>query len=61
MILKLIRNEQEYDIALQEVDRLMELNPSLGSKESDNLEVLLLLIEKYEEENWDISEPDPSA
>ena len=48
-------------MALREVDRLMELNPALGSKESDNLEVLLLLIEKYEEENWDISEPDPSA
>jgi HTH-type transcriptional regulator/antitoxin HigA len=61
MILKLIRNEQEYDMALREVDRLIELNPALGSKESDNLEVLLLLIEKYEEENWDISEPDPSA
>ncbi len=61
MTLKPIRNEQEYDIALQEVDRLMELNPALGSKESDNLEVLLLLIEKYEEENWAISEPVPSA
>jgi HTH-type transcriptional regulator/antitoxin HigA len=56
-----IKNEQEYDMALREVDRLIELNPALGSKESDNLEVLLLLIEKYEEENWDISEPDPSA
>jgi HTH-type transcriptional regulator/antitoxin HigA len=56
-----IKNEQEYDMALREVDRLMELNPALGSKESYNLEVLLLLIEKYEEENWDISEPDPSA
>jgi HTH-type transcriptional regulator/antitoxin HigA len=59
MLLKPIRNEQEYDMALQEVDRLMELNPPLKSKESDELEVLVLLIEKYEEENWAISEPDP--
>ncbi|MDY0123756.1 DNA-binding protein [Sulfurimonas sp.] len=59
MLLKPIRNEQEYDMALQEVDRLMELNPPLKSKESDKLEVLVLLIEKYEEENWAISEPDP--
>ena len=59
MLLKPIRNEQEYDLALQEVDMLMELNSALGSKESDELEVLVLLIEKYEEENWAISEPDP--
>lgn len=59
MILKPIRNEQEYDTALQEVDKLMELNPALGSKESDELEVLVLLIEKYEEKHWVISEPDP--
>ena len=59
MLLKPIRDEQEYDMALQEVDRLMELNPPIGSKESDELEVLVLLIEKYEEENWAISEPDP--
>jgi len=59
MLLKPIRNENEYDKALEEVDRLMELNPVLGSKESDELEVLVLLIEKYEEQHWAISEPDP--
>lgn len=59
MTLKPIRNEQEYDMALQEVDRLMELDPLLGSRESDELEVLVLLIEKYEEKHWAISEPDP--
>lgn len=59
MTLKPIRNEEEYDKALEEVDRLMELNPPLGSKESDELEVLVLLIEKYEEKHWAISEPDP--
>ena len=59
MTLKPIRNEEEYDKALEEIDRLMELNPALGSKESDELEVLVLLIEKYEEKYWAISEPDP--
>lgn len=59
MILKPIRNEQEYDKALEVVDRLMELNPALGSQDSDNLEVLVLLIQKYEEKHWDISEPNP--
>lgn len=56
-----IRNEQEYDKALEVINRLMELNPALGSKESDELEVLVLLIEKYEEKHWAISEPVPSV
>jgi len=37
----------------------MELNPALGTDESDELEVLALLIEKYEEKAWVINEPDP--
>jgi len=59
MILKLIKNEKEYDNALNEVDKLMELNPDFGTTESDNLEVLVLLIEKYEEVNWSIEVPEP--
>jgi len=59
MRLKLIKNEKEYDDALNKVDTLMELNPELGTKDSDELEVLVMLIEKYEENNWAISEPDP--
>ena len=35
----------------------MELNPALGTKESDELEVLVLLVEKYEEINWNIATP----
>ena len=59
MTLKLIKNEKEYDEALSRVDALMELDPKLGSKESNELEVLVMLIEKYEEKNWAISEADP--
>jgi len=59
MLLKPIKNENDYDKALDKVDKLMELNPKLGTKESDELEVLAMLIEKYEEKEWTISEPDP--
>lgn len=59
MILKPIKNEQEYDVALARVDELMDLNPEMGTNESNELEVLVLLIEKYEESNWAISIPDP--
>ena len=37
----------------------MELNPAIETKESDELEILVLLAEKYEEINWNISTPDP--
>jgi len=59
MLLKPIKNEKEYDEALARVDELMELNPALGTPQSDELEVLVLLIEKYEEKNWAITIPDP--
>ena len=59
MILKLIKNELEYDKSLDRVDILMESNPDIGTQDSDELEVLVMLIEKYEEEHWAISEPDP--
>lgn len=59
MLLKPIKNEKDYDKALDRVDELMELNPKLGTQESDELEILAMLIEKYEEQEWAISEPDP--
>lgn len=59
MSIKPIHNEKDYDTALERVDALMELNPALGTDESDELEVLALLIEKYEVKAWVINEPDP--
>ncbi len=59
MNLKPIRNELEYDKALDRVDELMQLDPALETKESDELEILVLLIEKYEENNWNIAAPEP--
>jgi len=37
----------------------MELDPKMGSEQSDELEILVMLIEKYEEKQWYIAEPDP--
>ena len=59
MRIRPIHNETDYDNALDRVDTLMELDPAMGTIESDELEVLVLLIEKYEEKAWAISEPDP--
>ncbi len=54
-----IRNEQAYDEALDRVDVLMDLDSKIGSAQSDELEILVMLIEKYEEKFWQIAEPDP--
>ena len=59
MQLKILKTEKDYDKALNKIDELMELNPKLGTKESDELEILVLLVEKYEELNWNIDTPDP--
>ena len=59
MSIRPIRNETDYDNALDRVDELMDLNPAMHTPKSDELEVLVLLIEKYEEKAWAISEPDP--
>ena len=59
MLLKPIRNEKDYDKALDRVDELMKINPADGTEQADELEVLALLIEQYENKYWVISEPDP--
>ena len=59
MNLSPIKNEQQYDDALTRVDTLMDSSPEPGTPESDELEILVMLIEKYEEEHWRIEEPDP--
>lgn len=59
MRLRPIHNEKDYDVALDRVDELMELDLDLGTPLSDELEILAMLIEKYEEKAWAISDPDP--
>ena len=54
-----IRDDKDYEEALARVDALIELDSEIGTPQSDELEVLVLLIEKYEEKHWHISEPDP--
>jgi len=57
MDIKIIKTENEYELALAEIECLMDAEPC--SSEEDKLEVLSLLVEKYEEENYPIQMPDP--
>ena len=52
MTIRPIWNEADYDEALGEIDRLM--GAALGPPESDTLEVLATLVERYESEHWAI-------
>ena len=57
MTIRPIRSEADYDEALGEIDRLMGATP--GTPESDTLEILVTLVERYESERWAIEDPDP--
>jgi HTH-type transcriptional regulator/antitoxin HigA len=59
MNIHIIRTEDDYDQTLKRIDMLMDLEPEIGSIEGDELEILVLLVEKYEEQHWAIAIPDP--
>jgi HTH-type transcriptional regulator/antitoxin HigA len=55
--IKPIRTAADYDLAMAEVERLWDATE--GSPESDRLDILVTLIEKYEEQKFPIEFPDP--
>ena len=55
--LKPIRTEENYLLALAEVDKIFHAKPNTA--EGDRLEMLLMLIEKYESQHFPIAPPDP--
>ena len=54
---KVIKNEKEYQKALNRLEKIFDAKK--GSKEGDELELLSLLIDKYEQEKYPIDLPDP--
>jgi HTH-type transcriptional regulator/antitoxin HigA len=57
MNIKILKNEAEYEAALVRMDALMDA--ATGSPEEEELELLAVLVEKYEEEHYPIEYPDP--
>ncbi|MFP4181858.1 MAG: type II toxin-antitoxin system HigA family antitoxin [Thiohalospira sp.] len=57
MDIKPIRNEADYDAALEEIAELMEAEP--GSEAEERLEVLSTLAAAYEERAHPVEAPDP--
>lgn len=52
-----IKTEKDYENALDRLEQIFEAKP--GTKEGDELEILSILIEKYEDEHFPIELPDP--
>lgn len=55
--IKPIKNEQDYDAALVRIDELLDAPE--GSNQANLRDVLVLLVEKYENEKYPIDMPDP--
>lgn len=58
-MLKPIKTKKEYGAALARVYELMQKDLKAGSKLSDELEVLSILVEAYEKEHYPIPPPHP--
>lgn len=57
MDIRPLRTEADYDAALREIENLW--GAPYGSPEGDRLEVLVTLVEAYEQKHYPIDPPDP--
>ncbi|MEJ7830135.1 MAG: helix-turn-helix domain-containing protein [Segetibacter sp.] len=57
MTIKPIKTKKDYQIAMTRLERIFDAKP--GTLNGDELEVLGILIEKYEQEHYPIGYPDP--
>ena len=58
-MIKPIKNKKQHKEYLSQAYQLMQLNLKPNSSESDQLELLSILIEQYEKDNFPISPPHP--
>ena len=58
-MLKPIKNNQQYEDALERVYMLMQKNIKPGSRQSDELEILSILVKEYENEYYPVPKPNP--
>lgn len=59
MNIKPIKTKKDYEAALARMYELMQKNLKANSKQSDELEVLSILVEAYENEHYSIPPPHP--
>ena len=57
MTIKPIKRERDYQTALKEIERLWNARPN--TPKGDRLEVLVTLVEAYEQKHYKVEPPDP--
>lgn len=57
MNIKLIKTEEDYTLALNRLNAIFDA--PIGTPESDEADVLAILIDEYEKQNYPIDAPDP--
>lgn len=57
MTINIIKTDREYETAIQRIEQIMDAEPN--TQEGDELELLSLLVEKYEKETNPLPEADP--
>ena len=57
--LKIIKNDTDYTQALARVEELVDLDPEQNTPEAEELELLTLLINTYEDQMYPVDLPDP--
>jgi len=57
MDIKVIKTETDYQQALERLEEIFDA--PIDSPKGDEAEILSILIEKYEDENYPIDDPDP--
>jgi HTH-type transcriptional regulator / antitoxin HigA len=53
---RVLRSEADYQAAVAEIDRLLDMDPQAPSAEYDRLELLSLLVEDYEARHYPIDD-----
>lgn len=54
---RIIKNEIEYDAALEEIGILIASDPPVGTQEADRIELLALLVKAYEDRHYSLEFP----
>ena len=55
---KVLKSAQEHRVALARIAELMDADPAEGTPEADELEVLALLVDRYEKDRFPVGPPD---
>lgn len=59
MEIRPLHTEQDYKAALEIVLALVDADPEPGTPEGDELEILSILVDRYEAEHFPLASPDP--